>query len=200
MVDDVKSLRKLYSEPKDRALNKQLSRLDQHCSAFIALSPFVVIASGGNEEFPDASPRGGKPGFIKILDEKTLLIPDAKGNNRLDTLTNIIASGKVGLLFFIPGIDETLRINGYARLSDHPEMLQHFLHEKNPPKLVISVAVAEAYLHCAKALMRSRLWSIESQIDRAILPTMNQMIKDQTGSQDPVETQEQMIARYVKDL
>lgn len=200
MTDDIKALRELYAEPKGRTVNKQLARLDQHCSSFIKLSPFVVIASGGSEGLLDASPRGGEPGFIKILDDKTLLIPDAKGNNRLDTLTNIIASNRVGLLFLIPGIDETLRINGHARLTDDPEMIRHFANEQNVPKLVIAVAVAEAYLHCAKALMRSKLWNIERQVDRAVLPTMGQMINDQTGSQDAVETQEQMIARYTKDL
>ena len=200
MIDDIDRMRKLYAEPKGRAVNKQLTRLDRHCCSFIKLSPFVVIASGASEGLLDASPRGGEPGFIKILDDKTLLIPDAKGNNRLDTLTNIIASNRVGLLFLIPGIDETLRINGPARLTGDPEMIRHFANEQNVPKLVIAVTVAEAYLHCAKALMRSKLWKIERQVDRNGLPTMGQMINDQTGSQDAVETQEQMIARYAKDL
>jgi len=200
VIDNLKALRELYSEPKGRTLNKQLDRLDQHCSSFIRLAPFVVIASGGNEGHLDASPRGGEPGFIQILNDKTLLIPDAKGNNRLDTLTNIIASSRVGLLFLIPGVDETLRINGHARLSDDPELIQRFSSESNPPRLVIAVTVAEAYLHCAKALMRSKLWDVEKQVDRNLLPTMGQMINDQTGSQDPVETQEQMVARYAKDL
>lgn len=200
MINDVEDLRGLYPEPKGRALTKQLARLDQHCSNFIKLSPFIVIASGGSEGHLDASPRGGEPGFIKILDDKTLLIPDAKGNNRLDTLTNITASGRVGLLFLIPGVDETLRINGDARLSDDPDLIRLFENLKNVPKLVIAVTVAEVYLHCAKALMRSKLWSIENQVDRAVLPAMGKMINDQTGSQDPVETREQMVARYEKDL
>jgi PPOX class probable FMN-dependent enzyme len=200
MIDDIKSLRALYAEPKGRALSKQLTRLDEHCSSFIKLSPFVVIASGGREGHLDASPRGGEPGFVKILDDQTLLIPDAKGNNRLDTLTNIIEYGKIGLLFLIPGVDETLRINGHACLNDDPDLIRHFANERNAPKLVISVSIAEAYLHCAKALMRSKLWSVERQVDRAVLPTLGQMINDQTGSQDPVESQEQMVARYTKDL
>ena len=185
VINDAEDLRALYPEPKGRALTKQLARLDQHCSNFIRLSPFVVIASGGSEGHLDASPRGGEPGFIKIVDDKTLLIPDAKGNNRLDTLTNIAASGRVGLLFLIPGIDETLRINGAARLSDDPDMIGHFASQKNVPKLVIAVTVAEAYLHCAKALMRSKLWRAESRLDRTVLPVMGKMINDETRSQYP---------------
>src|ERR1700710_1480958 len=118
MIESADALRRLYSEPKERAIKKQLSRLDQHCSRFITMSPFVVIASGSTGAHMDASPRGGDPGFVKIPDHGTLLIPDASGNNRLDTLTNIIASGKIGLLFFVPGVDETLRVNGTARLRD----------------------------------------------------------------------------------
>lgn len=200
MIDDAEALRRLYPEPKERSVKKQLDYLDRHCSAFIALSPFVVIASGAAEGSLDASPRGGAPGFIKVLDKGTLLIPDAPGNNRLDTLTNIVASGSVGLLFLIPGIDETLRVNGHARLSDESAMIERFSGESRQPRLVIAVTVAEAYLHCAKALMRARLWDAESRIGRAALPTMGQMIKEQTGSQDPVETQEQMLARYAGDL
>jgi PPOX class probable FMN-dependent enzyme len=198
MIESTDALRQLYSAPKERAVSKQLSRLDQHCSRFIATSPFVVIASGSTGAYMDASPRGGDPGFVKIPDDRTLLIPDASGNNRLDTLTNIIASGKIGLLFFIPGVDETLRVNGPARLRDEPEFLQHFSAEKRLPKLVIEVEVAEVYLHCAKALMRSRLWDGESRVDRATLPSMGQMLTDQTGAL--LETQEQMLARYTAEL
>jgi PPOX class probable FMN-dependent enzyme len=198
MIESADALRRLYSAPKERAVSKQLSRLDPHCSRFITMSRFVVIASGSTGAHMDASPRGGDAGFVKIPDDRTLLIPDASGNNRLDTLTNILASGKVGLLFFIPGVDETLRVNGTARLRDEPEFLQYFSAEKRLPKLVIEVEVAEAYLHCAKALMRSRLWDGESRIDRAALPSMGQMITDQTGAL--LETQEQMLARYTAEL
>ena len=148
----------------------------------------------------DASPRGGAPGFVKAPDERTLLIPDAPGNNRLDTLENIIGSGKIGLFFMIPGIDETLRVNGAARLSSNEAHLNSFSGEKRVPKLVIEVAVAEAYLHCAKALMRSNLWKISSQVERSSLPTMGQMINSQTGVETPAETQDEMRKRYAADL
>jgi uncharacterized protein len=203
MIDNTGALRARYPEPKERARKKQLDHLDRHCASFIALSPFVVIASGGSSGSSgslDASPRGGAPGFIRILDKNTLLIPDAPGNNRLDTLTNIVESGSVGLLFLIPGVDESLRVNGRARLTDAPEMIRHFSNETRQPKLVIVVDVAEAYLHCAKALMRAKLWDAESRVDRAVLPTMGEMIKEQAGLAEPAESQAQMLARYANDL
>ena len=199
-IDTLEKLRTLYPAAKERALRKQLSALDPHCRRFIELSPLVVIASGDAAQAMDASPRGGASGFVKVPDERTLLIPDAPGNNRLDTLENIVGSGKVGLLFMIPGVDETLRVNGAARLSCDEEQLQLFAGEKRRPKLVIEVAVAEAYLHCAKALMRSGLWQPSSRVDRSLLPTMGQMINSQTGIEAPAETQEEMLARYAADL
>ncbi len=200
MIDDVKSLRTRYAEPNARSLAKQLDRLDAHCTRFVALSPFFVIASGSSDHRFDASPRGGAPGFVKVLDEKTLLIPDAPGNNRLDTLTNITSTGRVGLLFFIPGVDETLRVNGQARLTDDAAMIRHFSGEARVPRLVVVVTVEDAYLHCAKALMRSKLWDSERHVERSVLPTMGQMINDQTGGRAAPETQEQMLARYAQDL
>lgn len=199
-IDSIEKLRALYPAAKERALRKQLSALDPHCQRFIQLSPFVVVASSNVAHAMDASPRGGMPGFVKVLNERTLLIPDAPGNNRLDTLENIIGTGKVGLLFMIPGIDETLRVNGAARLSCFEEQFQLFAGEKHRPKLVIEVLVAEAYLHCAKALMRSGLWQASSQVKRSLLPTMGQMINSQTGVEAPAETQEEMLARYAADL
>jgi len=200
VIDTRESLRALYPVAKERSVRKQLSQLDRHCLRFIALSPFVVLASGGKEGHLDASPRGGAPGFVKALDSTTLLIPDAPGNNRLDTLENIVGTGRIGLLFLIPGVDETLRVNGRARLSDENSLLDSFKDEKRAPKLVIQVKVEDAYLHCAKALMRSKLWSPESRVERAVLPTMGQMLNDQTGIQTPPETQEQMVERYRPDL
>jgi uncharacterized protein len=200
MIDSKESLRALYPVAKERSLKKQLAFLDRHCLRFIELSPFVVLASGGKEGHLDASPRGGAPGFVKAPDSGTLLIPDAPGNNRLDTLENIIGTGRLGLLFLISGVDETLRVNGRARLSDEIFLLEYFKNEKRTPKLVIEVKVEDAYLHCAKALMRSKLWSPGSRVERAVLPTMGQMLNDQTGVQTPAETQEQMAERYKADL
>ena len=200
MIESTESLRALYPVAKERSLKKQLAFLDQHCLRFIELSPFVVLASGGTAGHLDASPRGGAPGFVKAPDAHTLLIPDAPGNNRLDTLENIIGTGRLGLLFLIPGVDETLRVNGRARLTDENPLLEWFKNENRAPRLLIEVKVEDAYLHCAKALMRSKLWSTESRVERAVLPTMGQMLNEQTGIQTPAETQEQMAERYKADL
>tara|TARA_R110002020_G_scaffold11538_2_gene43263 strand:+ start:2042 stop:2641 length:600 start_codon:yes stop_codon:yes gene_type:complete len=199
MIRTIEELYLLYPEPKERALKKQLSRLDRHCKRFIELSPFVVIATGNASGF-DASPRGGEPGFIQVVDDVTLRIPDSPGNNRLDSLKNIIESGRVGLLFLIPGVDETLRINGAAHVSVDAEKLQLFASEKRAPKVVIEVTIEEAYLHCAKAFMRSKLWADESRLERSVLPTMGQMIQEQIGSSGSPESQEEMVARYAQDL
>lgn len=199
-IDSIAALRALYPPAKERALRKQLDRLDPHCRRFIALSPFAVLASSGADGALDASPRGGAPGFVRSLDEHTLLLPDAPGNNRLDTLENIIASGRLGLLFLIPGVDETLRVNGSAQLSTDPALLAHFADEKRKPSLVIRIAVKEAYLHCAKALMRSSLWDPGTRIERSALPTMGEMLRDQIGDGAQPETQAQMLARYAQDL
>lgn len=200
IVDSVAQLRALYPHPTERIVKKQLSSLDRHCQRIIELSPFVVIASGNADFAMDASPRGGAPGFVKVTDPKTLLIPDAPGNNRLDTFENIIATRRVGLLFLVPGLDETLRVNGAARLSRSEALIGLFAAEKRPPKLVIEVTVHDAYLHCPKALMRSDLWNPAVQIDRKTLPTVIEMINDQTGIRLPVQSHEATRANFEKDL
>jgi PPOX class probable FMN-dependent enzyme len=200
MIESEHALRLLYPAPKERAVRKQIGHLDRHCLRFIGLSPFVILASGNREGQFDASPRGGAPGFVKAPDARTLQIPDAPGNNRLDTLENILSTGSLGLLFLIPGVDETLRVNGKARLRDDTATLAPFANEKRTPKLIIEMAVEHVYLHCAKALLRSKLWSTDSQVDRAVLPTAGQMLSEQTGIVSPPETREQMIERYKPDL
>jgi PPOX class probable FMN-dependent enzyme len=200
MIESIEALRVVYSEAKGRAVRKQLNHIDVHCARFIALSPFVVIASCDGHGALDASPRGGASGFVRVADAHRLLIPDSPGNNRLDTVTNIIATGNVGLLFMIPGVDETLRVNGRARLNDEAAILATFADVKRTPKLVIEVTVTDAYLHCAKAFMRSKLWSAESRIERNALPTMGEMLSDQTGMPGAPETQAEMRARYAADL
>ena len=197
----LQSLRALYPAPKERAVRKQLDRLDVHCRRFIELSPFVVLASSGADGAMDASPRGGAPGFVKAPNAHTLLIADAPGNHRLDTLENIVASGRLGMLFMIPGVDETLRVNGAAQISTDPALIEQVADERRRPTVVIRVRVEQAYLHCAKAFMRSRLWEPEARVERSVLPSMGRMIADQTGVDDAGdETQEQMRQRYQEDL
>jgi PPOX class probable FMN-dependent enzyme len=194
------ALRALYREPAERSLRKQLDRLDVHCRRFISLSPFLVIASADAEGRVDASPRGGDPGFVKVLDERTVLIPDAPGNNRLDSMQNLVARPGVGMLFMIPGVDETLRINGRASLRSDAALIDLCANERRRPPLVIAVEVQEAYLHCAKALMRSRLWDPAAKQERSVLPSMGQMLKDQIGSPGEPESDAAMRERYRKDL
>jgi len=194
------ALRALYAAPNERAVKKQIPALDGHCRRFIELSPFLVMSTCDEVHNLDASPRGGAPGFVKVAGDGALLIPDAPGNNRLDSLENIISTARVGLLFLIPGVDETLRVNGAAVLSREPADIALCTDERRTPKLVIRVAVEAAYLHCAKAFMRSRLWQAEAHVDRSVLPTAGQMIGDQTGLRVAPETREEMARRYAPDL
>jgi PPOX class probable FMN-dependent enzyme len=202
MIENLGQLRARYAAPGERAVRKQMPRLDVHAQRFVSRSPFCVIASGGQGgSLLDASPRGGAPGFVKVADDgATLLLPDAGGNNRLDTLENLLADPRAALLFMIPGMDETLRVNGTARLRDEPAFCDRFVHERRRPKVVIEVSVREVYLHCAKALMRSQLWEPQSWAPRGAMPPMNQMIHDQMGIGAAVETQEQMVLRYRAQL
>ena len=201
MIETLAQLRSLYAAPGERAVRKQLDRLDPHAARFVALSPFCVLASGGvHGALLDASPRGGPPGFVQVADEHTLLLPDAGGNNRLDTLENLLADPRISLIFLIPQVDETLRVNGRARLRDEPTFTDRFAQERQRPRIVIEVAVQQVYLHCAKAFMRSRLWQPATWPERTALPSMNQMIHDQMGAGPATETQAQMLARYRDQL
>ena len=199
-INSLQTLRQLYAAPQERAVKKQVAALDRHCLQFIALSPFAVLATSDAQQQMDASPRGGPPGFIKANADGQLLIPDSPGNNRLDSLENILATGQVGLLFMIPGFDETLRVNGSTVLSVAPTDIALCTDERRAPKLVIKLTVQAAYLHCAKAFMRSRLWSPETRVARSARPTFGQMIGDQTGMLGVAETQAEMEQRYAPDL
>ncbi len=192
-------LRALHSAPTERAVRKELDRLDRHCRRFIALSPFLVMATADGDGRLDATPRGGDPGFVEVADDRTLLLPDRPGNNRLDSLANLTERPDVGLLFMIPGVDETLRVNGAAELRTDPDLVQRFQVGRRPPAIVLQITVRQAYLHCAKALMRSRLWDPAARIDRAELPTMGEMMRDHAGSGTP-ESQAAMVERYREQL
>lgn len=200
MIETVEDLRKLFPEPKPRAVAKQLNRLDPYCLRLIGLAPFLVIATAGKDGRMDASPRGGVPGFVRAVDDRTLHLPDALGNNRLDSFTNIVQTGRIGMIFLVPGIDETLRVNGRAKLRNEAELLHQFPHERHPPRIVVEIRVEEAYLHCPKALMRSRLWAPDHRIERSAFPSLAQIIKDQSGSPEAVETQSEAIARYLTEI
>jgi uncharacterized protein len=194
-VGDESSLRSIYERPMSLAVLKQLDRLDAHCRNFLSLSPFVVIGSTRSGRGTDVSPRGDAPGFARVLDDHTIAIPDRPGNNRLDTMTNIVADADVGLLFFIPGVDETLRVNGQARLSRAPDLLAAAQVNGKQPRVVILITVREAFLHCGKALKRSRLWHDDYRVDRHAIPSLGRMIIEQTKPTDvTVEQAEAFIA------
>lgn len=186
-IDTEETLRACYDAPVERVRLKTLHQLDKHCRQFIALSPFLCLGSSANEG-ADVTPRGDKPGFVHVLDDTTLAIPDWRGNNRLDSLANIIANPQVGLLFLIPGIDETLRVNGTAVITVDPALLARWNVDGRQPKSVLLVTVREAYLHCGKALIRSKLWHNDHRVDRTALPSYGQILKDQIHIEDSAET------------
>jgi PPOX class probable FMN-dependent enzyme len=186
------NLRDVYPPPLERAVKKQQSALDGHMRAFIAASPFLCLGTS-SAAGADVTPRGDQPGFVQVFDDRTLLIPDWPGNNRLDTLTNVRENAAVGLLFFVPGMLETLRVNGRAEISFDPELLARWDVNGKHPRSVLRVAVDEAFMHCGKALIRSRLWAPEARIDRASLPTYGQMLKDQTRLPDSAEDMQRSL-------
>jgi hypothetical protein len=194
-------LRARFAPPGRLAVQKQLDHLDANCRRFIALSPFLCLATARPDGLADNSPRGDAPGFVQVLDERTLAIPDRPGNNRLDSQSNIIHNPNVGLLFFIPGVTETLRVNGRARIIADPDLLARFEVRGRTPEVAILVAVAEAFLHCSKALIRSRLWEADAQVDRKTLPTLGRMIADvvdRKTSPATVAEYDQLIARNIE--
>jgi PPOX class probable FMN-dependent enzyme len=207
-ITSLEALRQLYDPARERSVLKELTQLDVHAQRFISLSPFVVISTHGAAGASDASPRGGAAGFAKAPTAQTILIPDSPGNNRLDSLENIIATGQIGLLFFVPGVDETLRVNGTAALStDEAERAlcaDMLTGTRRVPKLVIRVKVQASYLHCAKALMRSELWNCAHHVQRNAMPSMGEMLRDQVADrmspETVFETQEQMLVRYKQTL
>ena len=174
-------LRAMIGETDPIAVNKSLPKLDTYCKQFIGLSPFLTIATFDAKGNADVSPRGDQPGFVQIIDDRTIAIPDRPGNNRLDTMANILSNPSVGLLFFVPGFDDTLRVNGKAVLTREPALIEAATVNNRPPKVMIRVAVEEAFLHCAKALKRSRLWDPTAQQDRKRMPSLARMILEQTA-------------------
>jgi PPOX class probable FMN-dependent enzyme len=178
-VADEAELRELLGPPGERAVRKQLAALDPHARAFIAASPFALLATFGSDGSCDVSPRGDGPGFVLTPDERTLAIPDRPGNRRTDSLRNILQTGGVGLLFVVPGCEETLRVNGRARIVREAPWMEEMVVQGKRPTLALLVEVREIYFHCAKAFRRSRLWQPETWPDRASLPTLGAMLRDQ---------------------
>ncbi|MFN4353885.1 pyridoxamine 5'-phosphate oxidase family protein [Parvibaculum sp.] len=173
------ALRTVYPSPSGGALGKELDWIDPHSRRFIELSPFLCIGTSRPDGLADVSPRGGEPGFVHVLDERHLAMPDRPGNNRLDTLTNIAHAPAVGLLFFVPGFEEMLRVNGIAELMVEPALMERFAVDGKLPRSVMRIEVREVYLHCTKALKRSGLWDASKQVPRDTMPSFGEMLRDQ---------------------
>lgn len=189
-ITDEAALRGLHHAPMSRATDKVLRDLDVHCRRIVGLSPFCIISSQGPDG-ADVSPRGDPPGFVRVIDDRTLLVPDRVGNNRLDAMRNLLVNPRIGLLFLVPGMNETLRINGRARITDDARLLAPSAVEGRAPKVGIVVAIDEAFLHCGKAFSRSKLWDAGQHIDRNVLPSYPDMLLDHVRGLTPVENEHQ---------
>jgi PPOX class probable FMN-dependent enzyme len=176
LITTPEDLHALYGEPSQNAVVKELDRIIPEYRAFIEASPFLSIASAGPDGL-DCTPRGDAPGFVRVVDEHTLLIPDRRGNNRVDTLENILHDPRVGLLFLIPGCGETIRVNGRAAISVAPELLASFAVDGQAPRSVMIVTVERVYFQCAKAIMRSQLWDPSRHVERSALPSPGRILK-----------------------
>ena len=183
VIETESGLREAYAAPNEMVQKKILHRLDRHARAFIALSPFVVLATHGPDG-ADCSPRGDAPGFVRVEDDVTLLLPDRRGNNLIDSLRNVTQSPDVGLLFMVPGINETLRVNGRARIVTDAARLEAMAVQGRAPTSALEIAVAEVYFHCGKALIRSDLWNPDRQVERSSFPTLGRIVADQIAGID----------------
>jgi PPOX class probable FMN-dependent enzyme len=189
LIEDEATLRSLFPATHPIAAAKCLKRLDKHAKEFVARSPFICIGTQSSDGTADVSPRGDPCGFVKVLDDKTILIPDRPGNNRLDTLSNILANPVVGILFMIPGFDETMRINGTAKITRDPELLALMAVNDRIPMVAVVVSIDEIFIHCAKAFRRAKLWDPSQIQDRSEMPSLIKIVLDQTSGapDDPDE-------------
>lgn len=193
-LDSEDDLRRLVGPPSERSLRKEQDRLDQHSRAFIALSPFLLIGTTDRSGRCDVSPKGDAPGFVHVLDERRLLIPDRPGNKRFDGMRNVLDNPRVGLLFLVPGRIETLRVNGRARITREPALLQRVEAQGRVPLLAIGVEIEQVFLHCGKAALRSRLWTPQTWAPDDALPSLACMLHDQ------IKPEGESLADYERDI
>lgn len=202
-IESESELRAVYRTPSDLIRGKVLARLDTHARAFIDHAPFVLVGTTSPDGTGDVSPKGGPPGFVVALDDEHIAIPDLSGNNLLDSITNIVYGSGVGLLFMVPGVDETLRVNGRACLTTDAAVLDACAVKDRRPKVAIGVTVTQQYMHCAKAFRRSELWHPDTWPERESLPTLGCIIKDQipaVGDVDGAVIDELLEADYAETL
>ncbi|WED60982.1 pyridoxamine 5'-phosphate oxidase family protein [Vibrio alginolyticus] len=199
-IKTIEQLKEIYAEPSTRAKNKALPVLDVHAITLINNCHFAVLSTADSQGYIDLSPKGGEPGFVKVLDESTLLLPDSSGNNRIDSLKNIISNPKVGLLLMVNGIDEVLRIKGIASIHTDANLISACPDGSKDPKVVIKIVIESMYFHCAKAVMRGKLWSDDYKVNRSILPSLAQIFKDQQKLESKALNQEEMLKYYQSSL
>lgn len=200
LVQSLEALTNLYDIPTERVILKQLDYLDAYGRQLIAASPLMMLATNGPNGV-DCSPRGDYPGFAEVLDEKTILLPDRRGNNRLDSLKNIVQNPAVGLLFFFPGLFETFRVNGKAVISTRPDLLERFVHEGKKPRTVLVITVEEAFMQCARALLRADVWNPDTFLKKGDLPSIGTIMQAHTkGNVDACEYDSVMRPAMTKTL
>jgi PPOX class probable FMN-dependent enzyme len=203
MVEDVLTIDQIragYGEVSALAKDKVLAQLDQHARAFIARSPFLILGTADAQGRQDVSPRGDPPGFVKVLDEQTLAVPDRPGNRRIDSISNIASHPNVSLLFIVPGFDDTLRVNGTAKVSRDPELLKALVVDGRAALAALVISVDEVFMHCAKAFIRSRLWDPDSRQDRRTFPSLGRIIADQIAGVDAHDADQKIDQNYREEL
>lgn len=204
VVTSIEQMREIYRMPAEGTRMKVLDKLDQHARRFIEASPFVLVGTASSiDGSGDVSPKGGPPGFVVVLDDQRIAIPDLSGNNLLDSITNVVEGSGIGLIFLIPGVDETLRVNGQACLTTDPAVLDACAVKDRRPKAAIGVVVTQQYMHCAKAFRRSELWNPATWPDRSVLPTLGCILRDQIGLPDNVTAElidQNLESNYVSTL
>ena len=198
-IQDNEALRSLYGDAMGVAIDKEMTSLDQHCRDFLALSPFMVLGTASAAGLADVSPKGDMPGFVQVLDDHHIMIPDRPGNNRLDSMTNILDNPEVATIFLVPGIKETLRINGRARIVTDDEVVARFEIKGKAPKTALLIEIREVFMHCAKALQRSRLWDEDYKVDRSALARYAEIIADQGGRTRSVDEIQERIDTSARD-
>lgn len=196
-IGDISELTSFYGAPTALAAQKDLDHLDPHARDFIGRSPFLVLSTADAHGWPDASPRGDAPGFVVVEGERTLLIPDRPGNNRVDSFHNLVTNPKVGLLFFVPGHPHSLRVNGTARLLTDAELCKRFSVQGKPARAILEVTAQQVFFHCGKSLIRSRLWDPAKWPDRTGLAGLGAALADQIKTIDTA-TAEAMVAESIE--
>jgi uncharacterized protein len=196
-ITDVATLERLYGQPSGAAVAKEVDYLHPHYQRMIALSPFAILATNGPGGV-DTSPRGDAPGFVAVEDEKTLLLPDRRGNNRIDGLRNILTDPHVALLFLIPGVGETLRVNGRAQISVDPLLLERFKVDGRLPRSVLVISVDTVFFQCSRAIFRSKLWDPAQHIERSSLPSLGRMVADISKSGFDAESYDKGLYERLK--